>query len=45
MIDKEHSLPVTQQCRISNLSRSGIYFLLNVLAFFLYQIFELTGNC
>jgi putative transposase len=26
MINKEHSLPVTQQCRILNLSRSGIYY-------------------
>jgi len=27
MISREHSLPVTQQCRILNLSRSGIYYL------------------
>lgn len=26
MIDKEHSLPVTRQCEILNLSRSGIYY-------------------
>lgn len=26
MIDKEHSLPLTTQCRILNLSRSGIYY-------------------
>ena len=25
MIDREHPLPLTQQCRILNLSRSGIY--------------------
>jgi putative transposase len=27
MISKEHPLPLTQQCRILNLSRSGIYYL------------------
>ena len=27
MIVKEHSLPITRQCRILNLSRSGIYYL------------------
>ena len=27
MIDREHELPLTQQCRILNLSRSGIYYL------------------
>jgi putative transposase len=27
MIVKEHSLPITHQCRILNLSRSGIYYL------------------
>jgi putative transposase len=27
MINGEHSLPLTQQCRILNLSRSGIYYL------------------
>ena len=27
MIDKEHPLPLTQQCRILNLCRSGIYYL------------------
>jgi putative transposase len=26
MIDKEHTLPLLQQCRILNLSRSGIYY-------------------
>jgi putative transposase len=26
MIDKEHPLPVTTQCRILDLSRSGIYY-------------------
>ncbi len=27
MIDREHPLPLTKQCRILNLSRSGIYYL------------------
>jgi putative transposase len=27
MINREHTLPLTQQCRILNLSRSGIYYL------------------
>jgi len=27
MINKDHLLPVTQQCRILNLSRSGVYYL------------------
>jgi len=27
MINREHPLPVTQQCRILNLSRSGIYYI------------------
>jgi putative transposase len=27
MIDKEHPLPLTQQCRILKLSRSGVYYL------------------
>ena len=26
MIDREHRLPLTHQCRILNLSRSGIYY-------------------
>ncbi len=26
MIDREHPLPLLQQCRILNLSRSGIYY-------------------
>jgi len=26
MIDRDHSLPITRQCRILNLSRSGIYY-------------------
>jgi putative transposase len=27
MIDKEHPLPITKQCKILNLSRSGIYYM------------------
>jgi putative transposase len=27
MINREHSLSVTQQCRILNLSRSGVYYI------------------
>jgi len=27
MIDKEHTLPVTKQCRILNISRSGVYYM------------------
>lgn len=26
MINREHPLPITQQCKILNLSRSGIYY-------------------
>ena len=27
MIDKEHALPITKQCRILNISRSGVYYM------------------
>ena len=32
MIDKEHPLPITKQCKILNLSRSGIYYMSNPIS-------------